>query len=82
MHRMQGCQMVYFQTENTNLGKFWGALEWKRFVYYSTYVWPFVIHMYIYYGHLEYYIAIWQFSGNLVQFSPVLVNCVKKIWQS
>jgi hypothetical protein len=20
----QGCQMVYFQTKNTNLGKFWG----------------------------------------------------------
>jgi hypothetical protein len=29
----QGCQMVYFQTKNSNLGKIWGALEWKRLVY-------------------------------------------------
>jgi hypothetical protein len=28
-HFYQGCQMVSFQTENTNLGKFWRALEWK-----------------------------------------------------
>jgi hypothetical protein len=26
----QGCQMVYFQTKNPNLGKFWRALECKR----------------------------------------------------
>jgi hypothetical protein len=26
----QGCQMVYFQTKNPNLGKFGRALEWKR----------------------------------------------------
>jgi hypothetical protein len=25
--------MVNFQTKNTNLGKFWRALEWKRLVY-------------------------------------------------
>jgi hypothetical protein len=24
--------MVYFQTQNPNLGKFWRALEWKRLV--------------------------------------------------
>jgi hypothetical protein len=34
----QGCQMVYFQTKNTNLGKFWRALEWKRLVY-SMAIW-------------------------------------------
>jgi hypothetical protein len=28
----QGCQMVYFQTQNPNFGKFWRALEWKRLV--------------------------------------------------
>jgi hypothetical protein len=47
----QGCQMVYFQTENPNLGKFWRALEWKRLVYYMAIwnkLWPFGI----YYGHL------------------------------
>jgi hypothetical protein len=25
----QGCQMVCFQTKDSNLGKFWKALEWK-----------------------------------------------------
>jgi hypothetical protein len=25
----QGCQMVYFQTKNPNLGKFWRFLPWK-----------------------------------------------------
>jgi hypothetical protein len=25
----QGCQMVYFQTKNPNLGKFWRSLVWK-----------------------------------------------------
>jgi hypothetical protein len=32
----QGCQMVYFQTKNPNLGKFWMALEWKMLVYFMT----------------------------------------------
>jgi hypothetical protein len=34
----QGCQMVYFQTKNPNLGIFWRVLEWKRLVY-SLAVW-------------------------------------------
>jgi hypothetical protein len=25
----QGCQMVYFQTKNPSLGKFWRVLQWK-----------------------------------------------------
>jgi hypothetical protein len=29
----QGCQMVYFQTKNTNLGKFWRFLSWNILVY-------------------------------------------------
>jgi hypothetical protein len=28
----QGCQMVFFKTKNPNLGKFWRAWEWKKFV--------------------------------------------------
>jgi hypothetical protein len=32
----QGCQMVYFQTKNPNLGKFLMALEWKMLVYFMT----------------------------------------------
>jgi hypothetical protein len=30
----QGCQMVYFQTQNPNLGKFWRALEWNILIYF------------------------------------------------
>jgi hypothetical protein len=26
--------MVYFQTKNTNLGKFWRALQWKMLAYF------------------------------------------------
>jgi hypothetical protein len=41
----QGCQIVYFQTKNPNLGKLWNALEWERFVYFMVIwkiLWPFV----------------------------------------
>jgi hypothetical protein len=31
----QGCQMVYFHTKNTYLGKFWSALEWKSVVFFG-----------------------------------------------
>jgi hypothetical protein len=31
--RRKGCQMVSFQTKNTNLGKFWRALKWKLLLY-------------------------------------------------
>jgi hypothetical protein len=49
----QGCQIVFFQTKNPNLGKFWRALEWKGLVY----------------GHTEYFTAIWYILwpfGNVV----------------
>jgi hypothetical protein len=47
----QGCQMVYFQTKNPNLGKLWRVLEWKRLVYFMVHwkiLWPFGIFC----GHL------------------------------
>jgi hypothetical protein len=34
----QGCQMIYFQTNNPTLDKFSRALEWKRLVY-SIAIW-------------------------------------------
>jgi hypothetical protein len=30
----QGCQIVCFQTQNPDLGKFWRALDWKMFKYF------------------------------------------------
>jgi hypothetical protein len=32
----QGCQMVYFQNKNTNLGLYWRAFEWKMLVYFNA----------------------------------------------
>jgi hypothetical protein len=47
----RGCQMVYFQTKNPNLGKFWRALEWKMLVY-SIVIWYTLQQYGILYGHL------------------------------
>jgi hypothetical protein len=68
---VKGCQMVYFQTKKPCLGKFWRALEWKRFVctlygHFEEYG-----HWANFYSHL---VILWQFGI----FSPVLVYCVKK----
>jgi hypothetical protein len=46
--QIQGCQMVYFQTKNTNLGKIWGALEWKMLLYLMT-IWNIFWSFYIIY---------------------------------
>jgi hypothetical protein len=47
----QGCQMVYFRTENPNLGTFWRAMEWKMFCI----LWSFGI----FYGHFVSFIVVW-----------------------
>jgi hypothetical protein len=40
-----GCQMVYFQTKNSNIGTFWKALERKMLVFFTilNILWPFGI---------------------------------------
>jgi hypothetical protein len=62
--------MVYFQIKNTNLGKFWRALEWKMLVYFM-FIWN------IWY-------ILWPF-GNVVViwyiFPRFGIFCVEKIWQ-
>jgi hypothetical protein len=63
----QGCQMVCFQTKNTNLGKFWRVLQWKFLVYFMvicTILRPFGV-----------------FYGYLVYFSPFWYVVPRKIWQ-
>jgi hypothetical protein len=47
----QGCQIVYFQTKNPNLGKFVRALEWKMLVYFMP-IWNILPPFGIAYGHL------------------------------
>jgi hypothetical protein len=35
---LQGCQMVYFNTKNPNLGIFWRVVEWKMLEYFVNIV--------------------------------------------
>jgi hypothetical protein len=54
----QGCQMVYFQTKNPNLGKFRRVLQWTIRVYFMTIRYtlrPFAI----FYAHLLHFLVIW-----------------------
>jgi hypothetical protein len=47
--------MVFFQTKNPTLGKFWRALEWKMFYIYFMII-------------LEYFMAIWPVWYSLWSF--------------
>jgi hypothetical protein len=68
---VQGCQMVYFQTKNSNLGKFWRVLQRKMLVYFMS--------MFgLFYGHWKYVTAIWYILWPFGLFFPVLVCCTKK----
>jgi hypothetical protein len=61
-----GCQMVYFQTKNPNLGKFWRALEWKMLLYFMI-IWNFNLPFGIIHGRLVYLcIVIWCIFPNSV----------------
>jgi hypothetical protein len=64
--------MEYIENNNSNLGVFWRALEWKMLVYFL----PFETV----YGHLIYFMDLYihgTICGNLV-FLPVLVCCTKQ----
>jgi hypothetical protein len=63
----QGCQMVYFQTKNPTLGKFWRVLQ--RYI-----LWPFGR----FYDHLVHFVAIRYILWSFGTFSPLLVCCTKK----
>jgi hypothetical protein len=56
----QGCQMVYFQTKNPNLGKCLGALEWKRLAYYLA-LWNILRLFGTFYGHFGNSEATWYY---------------------
>jgi hypothetical protein len=60
----QGCQMVYFLTKIPNLGRFWRVSQRKMLVYnmamvYFTDNWYIIWSFGVFYGHLEYFMAIW-----------------------
>jgi hypothetical protein len=67
----RGCQMVYFQTKNRNLVKFWRYLDWKKLVY-SVAIWNICITAIWY--------ILWQF-GNLVYFPYLWYIKWRQIWQ-
>jgi hypothetical protein len=60
---VRGCQIVYFNTQNTNLGIFWRAFEWEMLVYYMT-VWNILMRFGIFFpfglvcGHLVHFPAL------------------------
>jgi hypothetical protein len=55
---VQCCQMVYFQTENPNLGKFWKVLQWKMFGIFRA-ILSISRPTGIFYGHLVHFVVIW-----------------------
>jgi hypothetical protein len=62
--------MLYFQTQNPNLGKFWKVLQLKMLVIFmsiSSILWP----NGIFYGHLVHFVVIWYMFH-------VLVYCTEK----
>jgi hypothetical protein len=69
--------MIWSQTKNLKLGKFWRVLQWKIMYRYMYILWtlgPFTVFCY----------NLWTFSivrGNLVYFSPFWYFVAKKIWQ-
>jgi hypothetical protein len=48
---------VCFQTENTNLGKFWRALDWKMLIYFMP-IWNILQIFGIFYRYLGYFTVI------------------------
>jgi hypothetical protein len=59
----QGCQTVYFQTKNPNLGKFWRTSEWKVWKYFMD-ILNILRTFGIFYDRLVHFVLIWYiFSG-------------------
>jgi hypothetical protein len=47
--------MVYFQTKNPNLGKFWSAVDWKTLKYLMA-IWIIFLTLVIFYDHLVHFL--------------------------
>jgi hypothetical protein len=69
----QGCQMVLFQTKNSNLGKFWRVLGGKMLIY----LWP----LGIFYGPLGYFMTIQYILCSFGNFFRFWYHVPRKIWQ-
>jgi hypothetical protein len=65
----RGCQMVYFHTKNSNLGKFWRVFQWKLLVpiFYDELVYLTAIsYIFVYCGYLVCFMVIWYIFSILV----------------
>jgi hypothetical protein len=58
--------MACFQTKNANLGKFLEGLRKEN--------------VDIFYGHLEYFINVWDFFGHLEYYFQFWHHVPRKIW--
>jgi hypothetical protein len=59
----QGCQMVYFQTKNPNLGKLWRALDWIMLIYFMA-IWNILQTFGIFNDHLVHFVCIGYISSD------------------
>jgi hypothetical protein len=50
--------MAYFQTKNSNLGKFWRVLQWKKLVSFMS-IWSILMPFGTFCGHMLYFVIIW-----------------------
>jgi hypothetical protein len=50
--------MVYFQTKNPNLGKFWNAIDWKMLRYFMA-ICNIFWALGIFYDHLVHFVFFW-----------------------
>jgi hypothetical protein len=69
-HREQGCQMAYFPTKKSNLGKF-GRVSQSKIIVYFMAIWSILRPFGIFYGHSVYFMVIWYIF-------PVWVCCTMK----
>jgi hypothetical protein len=57
----QGCQMVYFQTKNPNMGKFLRASDWKMFINFTS-ICNILRTFWVFYDHLVHIVFLWHIS--------------------
>jgi hypothetical protein len=61
--------MVYLKTKSSNLVLFWGALEWKMMVYFTT-IWYILQPIVVFYDYMVYFGVLWYILSRLGKFYP------------
>jgi hypothetical protein len=81
---VQGCQMVCFQTKNSDLGKFWRVLQWKILVYFIA-IWSILRPFGIFCGnYIGIFFPVWIFwtKKNLATLQSCLWNPNSLLFQN